>query len=247
MWRRVLVAVLCWPVWVHAGCSRALRVPFEDWRPYSYMDGARHTGLETELLDAVAREAGCRVVYVGDVPHNRRQLLLSNGQLDLLLAATPKADAGWYTQPYRDERLSMFVRAGEGRDALRSVDDVLRAGLRLITHRGPANAPAVQEFIARGQVAWFETYARGIELLQQQRGDVLLGDRLAVLHAARAARLSLTELPVPLVQGVVAYRLSPKTLTESDLQTLNAAILRLEARGDLRRIRARWLAGADAP
>lgn len=243
MLRRLLpVLLLLVPLLGHGACTRTLRVPFEDWRPYSFMADGRHTGLETEMLAAVAQEAGCRVSYVREVPRNRRLPMLAAGELDLLLAATPRAgDPAWYTRPYRDEVFGAFMRADEARMETRSLDELLQAGLRLVTHRGPASVAIINDFKARGLLTWFEEYAKGVQLMQLGRGDVLLGDSVAIAFAARAADVPLVELPIALPREPVTYKLSRKSLTEADLRAFNLAIQRLEARGELQRIRARWL------
>lgn len=245
MFRRLLTALLlCAPLLAQAGCKRPLRVPFEDWRPYSFMADGRHTGLETELLAAVAREAGCEVLYVRDVPRDRRLPMLLGGELDLLIAATPRPDAAWYTRPYREESLGVFMRAGEARAEVRTLDELLRARLRLVTHRGPAIVPIIHDFESQGLLTWFEAYARGVEAMQRRKGDVLLGDRVAIVFAARMADVPLVELPIVLVREPVTYKLSRKSMTEADLRAFNDAIQRLEAHGELQRIRERWLGAA---
>ncbi|MFT7774690.1 substrate-binding periplasmic protein [Roseateles sp.] len=243
MLRRLLPALMLFvPLLAQAACTRTLRVPYEDWRPYSFMADGRHTGLETELLAAVAREAGCRVTYVREVPRNRRLPMLLAGELDLLVAATPnRADAAWYTRPYRDEVLGVFMRAEEARLDVRSLDELLRARRRLVTHRGPASVPIINDFAARGLLTWFEEYGRGVQLMQRGRGDVLLGDSVAIVFAARAVDMPLIELPITLLRDPVTYKLSRRSLTEADLRAFNRAIQRLEASGELQSIRARWL------
>lgn len=239
----LLAWTLLMPLLAAADCSRPLRVPFEDWQPYSFIDAdGRHTGLETELLAAVAKEAGCTVTYVYEVPRNRRLPMLASGELDLLLAATPApTPLAWYTRPYREEVFGAFMRAGEARLEAHSLDELLRAGLHVVTHRGPVSVPIVNDFKARGLLTWFEDYAKGVQLMQLKRGDVLLGDSVAIAFAARAAGVELVELPIPVLHDAVTYKLGRKSLTEADLQAFNQAIQRLEARGELQRIRSRWL------
>lgn len=234
--------LLCMPMLASALCPTPLRVPFEDWKPYSFLDAeGRHQGLETELLAAVAQAAGCQVRYVSDVPRNRRMPMLIAGDLDLLIAATPvPTDAAWYTLPYRDERFGAFMRKEDARMQARSMQDLLAAGLRLLTHRGPASAPVIQEFQARGRLTRFEDYAKGVQLMQRRRGDVLLGDSLAIAYAARRANVDLVELPFAVTQGPVSYKLGRTSMNEAQLRAFNEAIQRLEAQGELQRIRARW-------
>lgn len=247
--RRLLTALLLWaPLLAGATCTRALRVPFEDWPPYSFIDAqGHHVGLETELLAAVARDAGCRVSYVRGVPRNRRLPMLQAGDLDLLIAATPVADVAWYTRPYRDEVFGAFMRSGEARLDARSLDELLDAGLQLVTHRGPASVPAIHDFSARGRLTWFEDYAKGVQLMKRHRGDVLLGDSIAIAFAARTAGVPLVPLPFDVTRGPVTYKLSRASMTEAQLSAFDAAIQRLEAKGDLQRIRQRWLGAAVKP
>lgn len=247
MLRRLLLALmLLAPTLAQAACARPLRVPFEDWRPYSFIDAdGRHTGLETELLAAVAREAGCSVSYVREVPRNRRLPMLLAGELDVLVAATPvPTDGAWYTRPYREEVFGAFMRASEARLNARTLDELLRARLRLVTHRGPVSVPVIEDFRSRGLLTWFEDYAKGVQLMQLRRGDVLLGDSVAIAFAARDADIKLVELPIPVLRDAVTYKLSRKSLTEADLRAFNQAIQHLEARGELQRIRSRWLPAA---
>ena len=256
MRQRLLIAllVLCAPFEAAAGCARPWRVPFEDWRPYSFIDASgRHTGLETEMLAAVAREMDCTVEYVRDLPRNRRLPMLAAGELDLLVAASydgPDDPAvSWFTRPYRDEEFGAFMRADDrrARPPPQTLSQVLEVGLRLLAHRGPSVVPIVDEFAARRRLTSFEDYAKGVRLLKLERGDVLIGDRLAVLFAARAAGVAVTELALPVRRDVVAYKLSRKHFGEAEVARFNEAILRLDAQGELRRIRGRWLESTATP
>jgi len=253
--RRLLIALLlCAPLLAVASCARPWRVPFEDWRPYSFIDASgRHTGLETEMLAAVAREMDCTVEYVRDLPRNRRLPMLATGELDLLVAASydgpDTPDVSWYTRPYRDEEFGAFMRADDrrARPPPRTLSQVLEVGLRLLAHRGPSVVSIVDEFAARGRLTSFEDYAKGVQLLKLDRGDVLIGDRLAVLFAASSAGVAVAELALPVRRDVVAYKLSRKHFDEAAVARFNEAILRLDAQGELRRIRSRWLESTAKP
>ncbi|RZL35633.1 MAG: transporter substrate-binding domain-containing protein [Rubrivivax sp.] len=252
--RRLLIALLlcCMPLLAAASCERPWRVAFDDWRPYSFIDAeGRHTGLETELLHALAREMGCTVEYVRELPLNRRLPMLAAGELDLLVAASfdgpDTSDRTWFTRPYRDEEFSAFMRAGAARVMPQSLAHALESGLRLLAHRGPSVVAAVDAFAARGRLTLFEGYAKGVQLLKYGRGDLLLGDRLAVLFAANAAGVDVVELALPVRRDVVAYKLSRQRFDEADVSHFNEAILRLDAQGELRRIRTRWLSPPARP
>ena len=245
--------ILVLPLVAGAACSRPLRVPFEDWRPYSFIDASGlHTGLETELLAAVAKEVGCEVEYVQQVPRNRRLPMLASGELDLLIAASydgPNApDLAWYTKPYRFEEFGAFMLAdAPQRPELKTLGDLLQARLSLLTQRGPDVVPIVEQFAAQNLVTRFEDYAKAVQLLKLKRGDVLIGDRYAVAYAAEAGGVALTELPVFVRRDIAAYKLSRKSFTEAEAAAFNQAIVKLESQGDLQRIRNRWMTGVVKP
>jgi polar amino acid transport system substrate-binding protein len=255
MTRKLLIALLlCAPLLAAAACARPWRVPFDDWRPYSFIDATgRHTGLETELLAALAREMDCSVEYLPHLPRNRRLTMLAGGDLDLLVAASydgpDTSEFSWNTRPYRDEEFGAFMRAeaARARPPPQSLAQALAGGLRLLAHRGPSVVPAVDEFAARGRLTAFEDYAKGLQLLRRDRGDVLIGDRLAVLFAARAAGVAVTELALPVRRDLVAFKLSRKRFDEAEVARFNEAILRLDVQGEMRRIRSRWLDPAARP
>lgn len=251
--RRLLTALLltCVPLLAVAGCARPWRVPFEDWRPYAYLDGAgQPAGLEVELLAAVARELDCRVAYVQNVPRNRRLPLLASGELDLLVAASydgPNTPSlAWYTSAYRHEEFAAFMRADAARAGAvpQTLAQALDDGQRLLAHRGPPVVPLVAEFQRRGRLTAFEDYAKGVRLLALGRGDLLLGDRLAVLYAADAAGVAVTELALTVRRDVVAYKLGRRRFDAAGLARFNEGLQRLEAQGELQRIRSRWLGQA---
>ncbi|MFG6461936.1 substrate-binding periplasmic protein [Roseateles sp. DXS20W] len=252
MRRRLLTTLLmCMPLLAVADCARPWRVPFEDWRPYAYLDAAgQPAGLEVEMLAAVAREQGCSVEYVRHVSRNRRLHMLASGELDLLVAASydgPNTPSlAWYTSAYRHEEFAAFMRAdaARARPAPQTLAHALDDGLRLLAHRGPYVVPLVAEFERRARLTGFEDYAKGVELLSLGRGDLLLGDRLAVLYAADAAGVRVVELALPVRRDVVAYKLGRKRFDAAGLARFNEALQRLEARGELQRIRSRWLGPA---
>lgn len=250
--RRLLIALLLSvPLLAGADCARPWRVPFEDWRPYAYLDGAgQPAGLEVELLAAVAREMDCRVEYVRHVSRNRRLPMLASGELDLLMAASydgPNTPSlAWYTSAYRHEEFAAFMRAdaARARPTPQTLAQALDDGQRLLTHRGPYVVPLVADFDQRGRLTAFEDYAKGVQLLALGRGDLLLGDRLAVLYAADAAGVAIAELALPVRRDVVAYKLARKRFDAAGLARFNEALQRLEAQGELQRIRSRWLGPA---
>ncbi|QDQ25878.1 amino acid ABC transporter substrate-binding protein [Chitinimonas arctica] len=233
-----------------AACSRVLRVPFEDWPPYAFLaSGRQPAGMEVEMLTAVAREAGCPVKFVFDIPRKRRGLMLRQGELDLLLAASDTAERrqyAWFTRPYRNEDVAAFtLRGNHSASRLTSLVMALQGRYGLIAPSdgwyGATFDGLVREFAAAGLLTRYESYAQAMRMLGGDRGQVLIGDRFALLDAARQNDIKLLSLPFNVNHDPVHFMLSRRSLQESDLAALNRAIVRLERRGTLSDIRARYL------
>lgn len=234
-----------------AACSRALRVPFEDWRPYSYLDlGGQPAGMDVELVQAMAREAGCTVAFQFDIPRKRRLLMFQRGELDLLLDASDTQERhsyAWFTRPYRDEEVVAFVLAQDGPgQQTRSLEAALLARMSIIVPTdgwyGDSYARLVGGFDSLGLVTRYEDYARAIQLITGGRGRVVIGDRFALLDAAnQQGRSLLATLPFVVNSGPVHFMLSRRSLVQGDYLALDRAVGRLAERGVLGDIRNRYL------
>lgn len=250
---RVLLILILLAAWqgVQAACSRTLRVPFEDWRPYAYLDAAGDpAGMDIDLLRAVVREAGCAVAFQFDIPRKRRLLMFQKGELDVLLDAsvTPERRAyAWFTQPYRDEEVAAFVLAQDAAGAqVRSLEAALLARMPLLVPSdgwyGDSYARLLGGFESLGLVTRYEDYARAIELISGERGRIVIGDRFALLDAAnRQGGHLLVALPFVVNDGPVHFMLSRRSLRQSDATALDEAVARLTERGVLHDIRNRYL------
>ncbi|WP_284197029.1 substrate-binding periplasmic protein [Chitinimonas prasina] len=249
--RALLLTCLLQAVCLGAPCSKVLRVPFESWPPYSYLDaGGKPAGFEIDMLDAIARAAGCKVSWVQDLPRKRRWLYFTQGELDVLLAASDNGLAShnavaMFTRPYRPEIIAAFVLDDRRhRPHVGSLQAMLDHRVPLVTQTGSDGGyPLAAQFLAAGLVTRYEAYRKGVQLLQLRRGEVLIGDQWAVQHAATEQGVPIRRLDIAIARGEVAYMLNRKTLTLADLNVINEAIVQLGRDGTLERIRRRWLVG----
>ncbi len=238
-----------------AGCRHALRVTRASWPPYlvNHEDG-QHSGMDFEILQALMNESGCRLQWVDPLPRRRRILQLQEGEIDLILAATPKnppAAGVRYTRVYREEVLGVLaLRSLQGRELpapaarLSSFEDVLRTRTPLLVlnagRLGPDFEPWRAPLREAGLLELFETHGKGVAMLQRQRAPLILGDVASLLDLARKQNMVLQLMPFGTVRGPVAFMLSEKSVSEADAQLLDQALGRLEARGVLREIRRRY-------
>ena len=91
-----------------------------------------------------------------------------------------------------------------------------------------------------GRLNTFGSFQQGLRMLDAGRADLLMGDVLAVRHEARQQGVALTTLPFLALRAPVHLMLNAHSTSTADLARLNAAITRLEQRGALAAIRARY-------
>lgn len=95
-------------------CS--LVMGWDPWEPYQYVNvNGQVTGLDVELVRAIAANAGCRVTFHQD---NWSTLLTNilDGDVDMLAGASLTAsreEFAWFTEPYREESFVLYVRAAD--------------------------------------------------------------------------------------------------------------------------------------
>ncbi|WP_035052802.1 substrate-binding periplasmic protein [Andreprevotia chitinilytica] len=243
------LAVLSLSSVVWAGCSKPLSVVPEDWPPYSYKEGAQFTGLDIELMRAIFKEAGCSLVFEENIPRLRRHYMHKEGQLDVLFAASvteERKQFSWFTLPYRDEVTGLFARQDNAASLSKvaSFADVSAARASVLAPNagwyGDDYAKNLGNLQAAGLIQHFENFEQGVRMLQANRADLMMGDVGAVVYASGKLKLNLVQLTLVPNRDPVHLMLSKKSTTQADVDALNAAITKLEKRGDLAKIRAKY-------
>lgn len=229
------------------GCSRVMRVPTGDWPPYNYFDAdQRYRGLDVELLSAIFAEAGCSKRDAAPMPSPRNTRLFEQGQLDLMAGAsiTPaRRELARFSVRYREEVISLFVLdkdAARYRD-IRSYEQFLRQPLTLLAPKigwyGAAYERSKPALLAAARLSEFIQIDQGISMLAAGRATFILADSEAAVHGAARQGIVLRALPFQVSRAPVHLMFNKATTTEADVNTINAAIDRLEKRGVLEGIR----------
>ena len=227
-----------------------MTMALEQWPPYLYRDTPdSYTGLDLELLRAIFQEAHCTLVTLPELPTARRQLLFEKGELDMLPAASDTSERQSYarfTIAYRDEAVGVFGKAGSAASArpATSFAQLARGTSSLLAPKvgwyGAAYAAARPTLEKEGRLNTFGSFQQGVRMLDAGRADLLMGDVLAVRYAARKQGVALNALPFLALRAPVHLMLNAHSTSTADLARLNAAITRLEQRGALAAIRARY-------
>jgi polar amino acid transport system substrate-binding protein len=230
-------------------CSRDIHIAWDDWPPYIYRDNAKKLhGLDVDLIDAITREAHCKVIFSGPIPAKRQYFYLLDGSLDMQSAAsaTPERKSEvWFTRPYRREIISLFIRQGEkSQFSITRLSDIAARDWRMIVPFngwfGKDYAALRPHLLQTNRLSEYMSTDQGMRMLEFHRGDILLGDLLAFAYSAEQNHGGIEALPIAANDEPVHLMLSKKTMTQADVAALNAAIVRLTERGELQKIVAKY-------
>ena len=233
-----------------AGCSRVLRSAWAHWPPYAMANSlGQPIGLDIELLQRVALEAGCQVQFSAGIPPQRQLSLVRSGAQDIQFAASVRPERevfAWFSPAYRNETMSMMVRQASIKHV--DVTDVAQLAERDVAviapfsgWYGPHYAEVLPKLETSGRLRHYKNTEQGLELLNTQRGDVLIGDLYSFLYVAKQQKTPLPQtVGQPLNDDVVHYMYSKKSMHPQDVSALNDAIDRLKVNGELKKITDRY-------
>lgn len=231
-----------------AACSKVIRMAVEQWPPYIYTDAkGQAAGLDIELAKAIFAEAGCTLKIEAELPRKRRQEMFMRGDIDLMLAAsiTPEREAfSRFTAPYRNESISLFTTPDKIAK-YRHIDGFAPIWQQRITLLAPNAGWYGDDYKKHyywlneaNLISLFETFTQAIKMTAAHRTELLMGDTGAMVYEAKLRSVPIVALPKLVVNDHVRMMLSKKSTTEADRQALDDAILRLEKRGALKKIRS---------
>ena len=223
-----------------AACDHTLKFGMVSYPPYIGFDAdGKAYGLDADILDHVMRGAGCDYV-LREVPFKRALRDVHLGDLDGIpgVSRTPdRLKGAYFTLPIRREFIGAYARKGDSGVAhIRSFDDMVAAknkiGIVLGGWYGKAfmdafeNNPAFHARIQNSED--FLTLFRRLDagVIDIAIGDLLSGHHISMAHGMQR-RLEPMSAPVNI--NDVYLMLSKKTIRPQDLETINAAIERLES------------------
>lgn len=185
-------------------CDKVFSIYYvTDYRPYSGVeDNGDLSGYDNALVQAVIRAMGCDYEMV-TLPWKRGLSYAEQGKLDIVpyASVTPEREAfARFSIPYRYEKVGMIVRANSQYD-IQSMEDVVRLGLRIGYYQGTYWGEAFEAFRARedaqNYIFPYTANKQGLQLVLNNRVDLLIGDPAVQLFEARQAGIGekLTDHP----------------------------------------------------
>ncbi len=230
------------------GCSKPIVIVTEDW-PGRTSANKLQDGLDVDMARAILKEAGCTLISGPMLPIVRRITLLAEGRFDMMLAATDIPERHRFARfsiPYRQEIIGLFALEKKYEDYgdVISYDGIdqrkLRVLVPVIGWYGAEYERRRGELDAKGRLSHFSTFVQGLNMLAANRGELIMGDTVALTHQARLVGVPIRQLGFVVSRTPVSLMLSKMSTTERDIVQINAAIARLDKNGTLRAIAQRY-------
>jgi len=243
MFKRVIFVPLITLLFSYSAGACELKVSWEPWSPYQVKDASgKLTGLDIELADAIAAEAGCKISYV-ELPWTRQLALNESGEVDVTLGAskTPEREAfATFTDGYRSEVNSLFVKKGAGAD-IKTLADLGTTKLKIGIARGTSYGPEIDTMKAK-----FDGSADNDEMNVKKtvagRIDGFLVDQYTGFSLIKSLKASdkIVLHPVTISSGEVYLMVSKKTKIPDLNKKLNLALKKIKENGTQAKIIAKY-------
>jgi polar amino acid transport system substrate-binding protein len=237
---------------VDAVAACTIRMGWEPYAPYTFADKEGNpTGIDVDLIEAVAKDAGCEVTF-RQLPWARMLLELENGVIDATSSTskTPERELfAYFSEPYREAEMAVFVRGGEAaKYPLEDLSSIPGAGFKLGViagyYYGLEFAELMEDPKFAAQIDGAADYETNIRKLLNGRIDGLLVDDVGVaIGEAKALGVEdrIERHPVRIAGDDLHFMFSRKTIDPATFEAINASLAKMIAEGRVDDIVARYV------
>lgn len=233
-----------------AECSRPLKVGWEHWPPYQYVDKDRELiGLDVELLLAVAEEANCTLHFF-ELPWKRHLRQIEHGDIDLAMGASyddARAEYAYFGAPFRKERVSLItLKSNADKHQIASLADIrnkkLNLGVTLGYYYGEEYKELMLDPEFKARVDELHTDQLNFIKLFRERLDAMLVDPVSIPHQLSTLQESTSvEVLFDVYSADVHLMFSKSSLDQKTVEHFNKALDRVKASGTYDKIMDRYL------
>lgn len=238
-------ALLDWP------CQRAVVSRSSDQMPpFSFRDPQHKlTGYRIEFIQQLFARLGCDLEILTDLPWKRSLMLLKEGEVDVLMNASmsaQRAEFAWFSMPYEQEQLALFVKAGT-QLPIKELPDIVRLGYQVGLIRGNHYGDTIHSLFQQP-----DTKSKIVEAIDRQSlGQLLLRGRIqlyldyypnGVLALQNTAQQQLiVQHPLPPQQiGQVYFMLSRHSVSPAFVRQLNKELSLMLQDGSIEKLRQKY-------
>ncbi|MDE1462020.1 substrate-binding periplasmic protein [Spartinivicinus poritis] len=111
-----------------AKCKHPLTFGWDSYKPFQYMNNGKLSGIDIEIIDAIAKEMKCQVTYI-EIPWKRLVEDIKKGTIMLTGSATLTKEReafAYFTRPYLISDTVIFInKSSQGIYKLKTLKDIL--------------------------------------------------------------------------------------------------------------------------
>ncbi|WP_372873290.1 substrate-binding periplasmic protein [Shewanella sp.] len=231
-----------------AGCSHALQVGYNNWPPYSWEDeDGNARGLDVDLLNLFAKQAGCELVF-RQMPPRRSHQLMRAGKIDIMMGASKteqRLDYAFFSEPYRLEVVNLFSVEGVNVTDISAWPELLSRQYKLLVpqvgwygeefERSKSNLKR-QELLVESP-----DLLRSVQMLSRGRANIAIGDSLAFpFIAGQSEQIHLYRHSVTLNENDIHLMFSRESMSIEEVDAFNRAIDQSGKDGEIARLQLKW-------
>ncbi|QYJ86946.1 transporter substrate-binding domain-containing protein [Shewanella mesophila] len=230
-------------------CAEPIKVGFNDWAPYSWIDTSDNAvGLDVDMLTLIAANLGCEVDFI-KMPVKRAHQMLKVGSLDMLMGASYTKDRNeyaYFSKSYRDEEIRLFVTADKASEiTINQWQDIFNKKLTLLAPSygwyGKDYLKSKAELIRQNLLVISPTTVQSVQMLAYGRGDILIGDAISLPYVANHSEdVAITPLALIVDSNKIHFMISKKAHHSELLEEIDQAISTLSNHGALARVVNKW-------
>lgn len=230
--------------------DKSLSVGWELWYPYQFHNNNQQlVGLDFDILNAIIKQAGLKVNYT-ELPWKRHLHYIKTGDIDIAMGASyneERAKYAYFTNPYRQEVVKLYVRKGQASEMkLNSLDDLAQSAFMIGVEGGYYYGKKYQELIKKSE---FQSHInevidleQNVSLLLKGHLDGMLVDPVSMKAFVEKYKLKgeFEQHSMPIYHDNIYIMLSMASLNTEILAKINQAIIELNNNGKLAEINAKW-------
>ena len=219
-----------------------------EWPPLQYFNpNGEISGIQIDLVNAVADKMGCHVTYI-EKDWNQIVELIRDGEIDFTANATPSIERekfAHFSDSYRRDSYAIYVRTEDfDKFNTSSIDDLKKTGIKLGLTRNHLYSSEIEQWKLDSNYNHNISYAlspsANMDRLILGEIEGSLEDPFIYAYKKRTKQIteSLSRLPINIFGHKVSFMFSKKNVNGKFLKTFNDALHNIQQTAEFNSI---WL------
>lgn len=232
--------------------AKKLSVGWELWYPYQYHNSKRElVGLDIDSFNAIMTEADLTYT-AAEIPWKTHLHFLKTGKMDIAMGASWSQDReeyAYFTKPYRQETVKLFVRQGEVKNVrLNTLSELAGSPYMIGVEAGYYYGKEYQELIKKSDfqanISEVIDLEQNVTFLMKGHLDGFLVDPNTMLSFVEKYDMEgqFEQHSLVIYSADIFIMLSKKSTNKKLLDKINNAIGTLQSKGALKQISSNWKA-----